>query len=182
MKPPGFTAAAALQRSRPVYVPPASRAARLRGDIRALTGEIGGQQLVAPSYSMNLSPTVLRLIETGLTYKRSVYPWLCRDPLSWCPDYGCSDTQTDPSNCGQCGHACVPGDSCHNGHCLCPDGGTRCGAHCCSTGFKCLTCSPNGTLYCVPQSEGSCCDYNYPVGDPTYCPYGTQCCTTNGCC
>jgi len=34
-----------------------------------------------------------------------------------CPAAGCTDTGTDPNNCGSCGFQCPPGFSCVAGSC-----------------------------------------------------------------
>jgi hypothetical protein len=59
----------------------------------------------------------------------------CDEPLVYCPaSNGCSDTQTDPRNCGMCGKTCnVPaGEVCSKGMCgkACSGGASRCGAAC----------------------------------------------------
>lgn len=38
-----------------------------------------------------------------------------------CPD-GCYNTKNNPSNCGACGNACLPGQICQKGECRCPGG------------------------------------------------------------
>lgn len=81
----------------------------------------------------------------------------------------CVHTQTDPHNCGHCGHHCATGEHCSRGVCTCPQGRTKCGSACrelasdpnncgacghacgagevCSAGH-CLTSCPSGTVNC----------------------------------
>src|SRR5690242_11782591 len=48
------------------------------------------------------------------------------------PDAPCGDPNTDPFNCGMCGHACAAGEACVGGHCVsnCPTGETFCDGTC----------------------------------------------------
>jgi hypothetical protein len=85
----------------------------------------------------------------------------------------CVDLQTDPNNCGSCGHQCTGGSQCVQGSCVCvsptPD---VCGGRCVD-----LQTDPNNCGSCGNQCtdaqcvNGSCLDC--PSGDP---PCGEQCC------
>jgi MYXO-CTERM domain-containing protein len=44
---------------------------------------------------------------------------VCPDTQTDCGDY-CADLQTDPENCGDCGHTCDPNHSCVAGECVAP--------------------------------------------------------------
>src|SRR6202042_525278 len=56
-----------------------------------------------------------------------------------CCATGCSNTVTDPKNCGMCANACAPGDTCVASACVTP---TMCnGGPACPTGD---TCCPSG--------------------------------------
>jgi hypothetical protein len=56
----------------------------------------------------------------------------CSPPCSngTCCDGVCTDTSIDPSNCGSCGHQCLPGDSCVGSVCNCASPNTLCGTQC----------------------------------------------------
>lgn len=108
----------------------------------------------------------------------------------------CVDLQTDPNNCGSCGHICPSGQTCQNGTCACPTGFIDCNGICCATdptgvstccngsccaAFQCcngICCALTGQ-YCT-HSTGSCCPVlqyceESGVGD-CCCPPGTECC------
>src|SRR5215813_6548898 len=81
-----------------------------------------------PTNSVSLSLNVTlppSFIGKQPTYTPPNY-WLCPDHSpTWC-DTGCTDTKTDPHNCGRCGNRCVVGENCLNGNCTdprCPQGG-----------------------------------------------------------
>lgn len=79
----------------------------------------------------------------------------------------CTNTSSDPANCGRCSNACGAGQSCSNGVCIsCPAGLTACGGKCCPPGF----CGSNGI--CCPLGELNC--------GGTCCPAG-QCCGSSCC-
>lgn len=88
-----------------------------------------------------------------------------------CPG-SCVDINSDPDNCGSCGHACTGGQVCVNSNC----GANPCnyGYHYCSgsgcvsntdvdhCGTSCTPCpSANGTATCDGVSCGIECDANY---------------------
>ena len=79
---------------------------------------------------------------------------------------GCSDTSSDPANCGMCGVACGPGQVCQNSMCETPcNGGPACTGNqtCCMTGCADTTNDPNNCGMC-----GHACD-------------PTQSCVNNAC-
>ncbi|MFO0709319.1 MAG: MopE-related protein [Sandaracinus sp.] len=54
---------------------------------------------------------------------------VCEIPGGWCPDFwggGCRDLSTDTRNCGACGRACLEGQPCVDGVCVCDAGLTFC--------------------------------------------------------
>ncbi len=105
------------------------------------------------------------------------------------PDLHCAaNTQTDPANCGTCGHACAAGQGCCAGVCSDPQGDARnCGAcgHDCGGSACCAgLCTSLNTLKncgaCGMQctSGQSCCGggCSNKDSDPLNCGYcGTAC-------
>lgn len=76
------------------------------------------------------------------------------------PPFGpCTDLSSDPSNCGSCGKACGPNQTCQNGNCTCPAYQIEC---------------PTGSGDCIPCDGGSC------SSGTCVCPSGTTNC--NGIC
>jgi hypothetical protein len=110
----------------------------------------------------------------------------CTGGQTCCID-GCTDTQTDPDNCGMCNHACGPGSMCQKGSCTPPVGcndGAACtlGDTCCPSGCTNTDSDPNncGTCgrACGPDntcSSGFC-------QSPMTCNGGPACSGTLQCC
>jgi hypothetical protein len=77
----------------------------------------------------------------------------------------CTSLSADNANCGACGRACAPGQSCSSGQCVCSGGGVDCGAGCIDTQSDpahCGTCGNacasgqicvSGTCQC---NDGNC--------------------------
>ncbi|MEI7703751.1 MAG: hypothetical protein WCK73_04045 [Deltaproteobacteria bacterium] len=117
---------------------------------------------------------------------------VCNPPRQVCPSGAktvCTDTSSDPSNCGICGNVCPAGQTCSAGTCqqTCATGLTLCSGacvdvktdpancgscgHACGTGQNCSagTCqSQCTTLTC----NGACCQ----------APLGNTCCPSAGAC
>ncbi len=84
----------------------------------------------------------------------------CPQGQVFCPGgTTCSDPQTDAQNCGICGNACDPGESCVFGSC-CASAGSNC-----SDGTECCTqyCHVNTCVFC------SDVEFNGQVGVGTLC-------------
>jgi len=98
-----------------------------------------------------------------------------------CCAAGCTNTSTDPKNCGQCGLPCVPGDTCVSGVCTAPatcNGGPACppGDSCCPSGCTDTTSDPNNCsacgVACSPADTcvSGTCTGNEGVFNPTVNP------------
>jgi hypothetical protein len=112
----------------------------------------------------------------------------------------CVDTQSDPHNCGACGHACDQGASCAAGQCACSSGPQLvCGGQCVASsttyhdcggacaknsdvatcGSSCTACPT--TLHGTATCDGKACGFSCAGG---YVPCTTGCCescATAGC-
>ena len=93
---------------------------------------------------------------------------------------GCVDTQTDPDNCGDCGHACADGT-----HATGVCSGGSCGLRC-DPGWVDLDGSPGCEVECTPASpptetcNGLDDDCNGESDDPFECVHdATESCTTS---
>jgi hypothetical protein len=87
------------------------------------------------------------------------------------PDVACGDTcfnvQTDSSNCGACGAACPPIQTCQGGVCACPDGGLTCGNTCVKSG----SCAcPDPAVVCAGFCVNTQIDPNNCGGCGVVCP------------
>ncbi len=67
-----------------------------------------------------------------------------------CPEVGCTNRRSDPSNCGACGNACEFGEVCRKGECRCPSGVT-CGQ--CTPDYEFCT---EGVTVCCNGGLGNC--------------------------
>jgi hypothetical protein len=120
------------------------------------------------------------------------------NPLATCGSV-CSDTSSDPANCGGCGNACSNGGSCVSGQCTgggCQGGQILCAGACTdptSDPNNCGACGnacPDGdgciSSQCVPAScqdgqilcAGACTD---PTSDPNNCGACGNVCSSGFC-
>ena len=89
----------------------------------------------------------------------------------------CSDTKSDPNNCGTCGKACKETETCNNGNCefYCPTGQTECNEACFNLNIdnehcgKCDVACEKG----MACQEGECKSICKP--DETYCEASDTC-------
>jgi hypothetical protein len=122
----------------------------------------------------------------GVTNAKCCNGIACSGTSQACCTNECVDLDTDPANCGVCGHICLPRESCAAGSCICAsDAACNAGETCCLNGCvdtqtdvnNCgacgKACGPNET--CV---AGSCAT---PGGPPTgYTGTATRSCTSDG--
>jgi hypothetical protein len=113
----------------------------------------------------------------------------------------CTDTATDPVNCGACGKACATGESCKDGSCA-PCGHTTCGSSCvdlqsdagncdacdkaCAAGETCVggtcgMCCSNGNTVCqgAGGADFSCVNLTWDSSNCGAC--GNRCAATEMC-
>ncbi len=111
----------------------------------------------------------------------------CTGSLQCCDD-GCTDTTTDPQNCGGCNKPCPPGDSCAGSMCQFPEscnGGPICvGAEkCCPSGCVNTTNDPNNCNGCgVVCAPGDTCVASTCTPPTTACNGGPACTGVDTCC
>lgn len=142
-------------------------------------------KLTAPGYSTAVVPfTIANPTDCGCC---GCCPGSFQDTVTLQPDGSpitgcCSDLQSDPMNCGKCGHACPAGGSCSGGlcqpalgPCLGPaDGFSSCNGYCASLGKSCVAAcgathnqslnwwsTPGCSQNVVYSTGGACADAFY---------------------
>ena len=81
------------------------------------------------------------------------------DQIANIGDVQTTDTSGDTQNCGTCGHACSPGQSCTAGTCAtapCPSGTTSCNGTCVNTSVDAQNCGTCGFACSFAHGVGSC--------------------------
>ncbi len=83
---------------------------------------------------------------------------VCDPPLDTCFGIVCTDTATDPSNCGTCGNFCETGSTCSAGVCSCSGGLTSCSGSCVDTSSSNTNCGVCGNVCGASQTcvSGAC--------------------------
>lgn len=82
----------------------------------------------------------------------------------------CTDLSGDPSNCGNCGHACPSGMVCSNGVCVCAPGLTNCNGICTNTSTDSANCGACGNSCGSDPCLGGQCPPSCP-GKPQPFPW-----------
>ena len=86
----------------------------------------------------------------GPCEKPGDYTGLCIDQCTnskpTCCGATCTDTDTDPANCGECGYACYRGEICESGACACPAGLVLCNNQCVNTQTDPNNCGSCGNI------------------------------------
>jgi hypothetical protein len=92
----------------------------------------------------------------------------------------CIDTQSDPNNCGACGHVCPNSGTCQDGACTpCPYIPDHVYHYCPVNLGGDLTgacCDPDTPTCCFTDRGGGCCRTDSTCCDGYCCPADTQCC------
>jgi hypothetical protein len=157
---PGFTAAASLRPPLQHYATEAPQAggAAHRPLFDGLLNGGGCKPHCGPCRSSLDSPTGCQMYcQTAECDVNTVDCRGCTNPCSggtFCSGV-CTNTKTDPSNCGHCGTVCPAGSICQNGSCTCPAPNMWCGNACIDPQTDPHNCGSCGN---VCTSGQSCCN------------------------
>ena len=91
---------------------------------------------------------------------RCNYQDACWGPSVCCPDVGCRDLETSPTNCGACGVKCGFGEECQSGQCVAPPSVAPCAHGPCNTGVELVAaCDPCVAKVC--DADAFCCSMTW---------------------
>jgi hypothetical protein len=151
----------------------------------ALTARIGQQVSRRAGLAGLAFAALVGAVPTRAKHKK--HKKKCKAPKKKCGKK-CIAVQSDPGNCGSCGHACPAGQQCVGSHCQCPAGQHDCGGSCaaCCPGDECCdnaACDDGNVCTTDTCQDGTCAhtvDLAADCRDFVHSPNGE--CQVNGSC
>jgi hypothetical protein len=128
-------------------------------------GPLRGECKSAAAHGVGLCPQCNA--DVGLVCNLPTGGLFCCGSGQTCCGTICVDLQTNPANCGSCGHVCIPGALCTAGQCVCPPGTSACANGCQNLATDINNCGACG-LVCL---NGQFCS-----GGECVCPDGLTNC------